>query len=176
MPGAGENRPALRNRINLTFDVDCRPQRRAIIKVSAEVPLTVPAILFDIPALLSRLPLAAFDKGQVTMQACNFSEPHEHFIKEESQPNAFAFAVFAHHVHAVVPITRADKRQTVLAKAAAPHDGPHTVIIQTGRLFRQTGKIVIRVLVRAYRAALNEVDGFIQYTGVAGVQDVAGGS
>src|SRR4030042_6564731 len=99
------------------------------------------------------------------MQACNLSEPHEHFIKEESQPNAFAFAVFAHHVHAVVPITRADKRQTVLAKADASHDGPHTVIVQTARLFRPSGKIVIRVLVRVYRAALDEVDGLIQYPG-----------
>src|SRR3990167_665413 len=176
IPGSGENRPALRYGINLAFGITRRTEWRAIIEVSAEVPLTIPAILLDIPAQLSRLPPAAFDKGQVAMQACNLSEPHEHFIKEEPQPNAFAFAVFAHHVHAVVPITRADKRQTVLAKAEAPHDSPHTVIIQTGRLFRRVGKIVIRVLVRVYRAALNEVDGFIQYTGVSGVQDVAGGS
>src|SRR3990170_7371221 len=119
IPGAGENRPALRNGINLAFGITRRTEWRAIIEVSAEVPLTIPAILLDIPAQLSRLSLAAFDKGQVTMQACNLSKPHEHFIKEESQPNAFAFAVFAHHVHAVVPITRADKRQTVLAKANA---------------------------------------------------------
>src|SRR3989337_369769 len=62
------------------------------------------------------------------------------------------------------------------AKAEASHDGPHTVIIQTGRLFRQAGKIVIRVFVCVYRAAFDEGDGFIQYPCVSGVQNVAGGS
>ena len=95
------------------------------------------------------------------MHACNLSELYEHFIKEEPQPNTFAYAFFPHNVHAVVPITRADERQAACAKADAPQDGTHTVIVQTGRLFRAAGKIVIRVLVRIYRAALDEVDGFI---------------
>src|SRR3990170_931118 len=176
IPGAGENRPALRNRINLAFGITRRTEWRAIIEKSAEVPRTIPAILLDIPAQLSRLPLAAFDKGQVTMQACNFSEPHEHVIKEEPQPNAFAFTVFTHHIHAVVPITRANERQAMLSKTKTLHDCLHTMIVQTGLLFRPDGKIIIRVLIGVYRAALNEVDGFIQYTGVSGVQDVAGGS
>jgi len=68
------------------------------------------------------------------------SEPHEHFIEEESQPYTFAFAVFAHNVHAVVPITRADERQAVYAKADASQDSPHTVIVQTGRLLRPSGR------------------------------------
>ena len=106
------------------------------------------------------------------MNKCNLSELYEHFIKEEPQPDAFALTVCAHHVHPVVPITRAHERQAVYTKADASQDGPHTVIVQTGRLFRPAGKIVIRVLVRIYRAALDEVDGFIQYSGVSGIQNV----
>src|SRR3990172_5462008 len=63
----------------------------------------------------------------------------------------------------------------MLAEAEASYDGPHTVIVQTGRLFRQAGKIVIRVFVCVYRAAFDEGDGFIQYPCVSGVQNVAGG-
>ena len=110
------------------------------------------------------------------MHSCNLSEPHEYFIKEESQPYAFALAMFTHPVHAVVPVTRADKRQAMLAEAEASHDGPHTVIIQTCCLFRQAGKIVIRVFVCVYLAAFDEVYRFIQHPGVSGAQDVAGDS
>ena len=92
------------------------------------------------------------------MHSCNLSEPHENFIKEESQPYAFTFAMLTHPVHAVVPVTGADKRQAMPAKAEASHDGPHTVIIHTGRLFRQDRKIVIRVFVCVYLAAFNEGD------------------
>ena len=46
---------------------------------------------------------------------------------------------------------------------------------KTGRFFRPAGQIVIRVLLRVYRAALEEVDGFIQHAGVPGAQDVAAG-
>ena len=92
------------------------------------------------------------------MHSCNLSEPHENFIKEESQPYAFSLAMFAHPVHAVVPVTGADKRQAMPAKAEASHDGPYTVVIQTGRLFRQSGEIVIRVFICVYRAAFDEGD------------------
>ena len=102
------------------------------------------------------------------MQACDLRKPHKHFIQEKSEPDAFALAVLAHQVHAVVPITRADERQAVLAAAEAPQNGPHTVIVQTCRFFRRAGKIVIRVLVRVDRAALDEADGFIQHPGVSG--------
>src|SRR5512144_2307683 len=100
-------------------------------------------------------------------------ELHEHFIKEKSEPNAFTLAVLAHQVHAIVPITRADERQAVLAAAKASQNGSHTVIVQTCRFFRRVGKIVIRVLVGVYRAALDEADGFIQHPGVSGIQNVA---
>ena len=110
------------------------------------------------------------------MHTCNLSELYEHFIKEEPQPDTFAFTVFAHKVHSVVPITRSDKRQTVLAESEAIEYGPHAMFVQGGYFVRPAGKIVIRVLISSYRAALDEADSFIQYAGVSGVQNVAGSS
>ena len=121
---------------------------------------------------MSRLFLAAFGEGDVTVHAGNLGEPHEHFIKEKSQPDAFAFAVFAHPVHAVVPVTGADERQAMLTKRETLQNGSHTVFVQTGRFFGPAGQIVIRVLLRVYRAAFDEVDGFIQHARVPCVQDV----
>ena len=47
---------------------------------------------------------------------------------------------------------------TPLGKAESSHYGPYTVVIQTGRLFRQSGEIVIRVFICVYRAAFDEGD------------------
>ena len=48
-----------------------------------------------------------------------------------------------------------------------------TVLVKTRRLFRAPGQIVIRVFIRVYRAALDEVDGLIQHAGVPCVQNIA---
>ena len=136
-------------------------QGRAVVEIGAAVPGAVPPVVFDMPAEPGRLVPAVFGKGLVAVNPRNLRKLGQHGIKEKSQPNAFAFTVFPHKVHAVVPITRADEWQAVFAKADASQDGPHTVIIQTGRLFRPSGKIVIRVLIRVYRAALDKVDSFI---------------
>ena len=71
-------------------------------------------MLLDILAHVSRLLLAALSEGQVTTQACNLRELHEHVIQEKPQPDALAFAFFADHIHAVVPVTGADEWEAVL--------------------------------------------------------------
>ena len=127
----------------------------------------------DIAAQLGRLSFTTLGKRHVAMGARNLSEAHEHFIQEKSQPHAFALAVFAHQVHAVVPVTGADERQAVLAEFEAVHDGSDTVFVKARRLFRAPGQIVVGVFIRAYRAALDEVDGLIQHAGVPCVQNIA---
>ena len=93
-------------------------------------------MLLDILAQLSRFALATFSEGQVTTQACHLRELHEHVIQEKSQPDAFASALFADHVHAVVPVTGADEREAVLPACEALQNGSHTVFVHTGRFFR----------------------------------------
>ncbi len=81
--------------------------------------------------------------------------------------------MFAHQVHAVVPVTGADERQTVRTEFEAVQDGSDTVLVKTRGLFRAPGQIVIRVFIGFYRAALEEVDGLIQHAGVPGGEDIA---
>ena len=109
------------------------------------------------------------------MRAGNLSEAHEHFIKEKSQPDAFAFALFAHQIHAVVPVTGAHERQAVLTEFETVQDGPDTVIVKTCRLFGAAGQIVIGIFIRVHRTACNEGNGLIQHAGVPGGEDIAAG-
>ena len=53
------------------------------------------------------------------MPTGHFGEPREHFIKEKPQPDAFAFAVLAYQVHAVIPVAGTNERQAVLTKSEA---------------------------------------------------------
>jgi hypothetical protein len=48
-----------------------------------------------------------FGEGDVSTRAGNLRELPEHIIQEKSQPDAFAFSLCAHHIHAVVPVSGA---------------------------------------------------------------------
>jgi len=96
-------------------------------------------MLLDIPAQITRFSPTAFGEGQITMQVCYFNETHEHFIEEKCEPDAFAFAVFPHHVHAVIPVTGADERQAMFPKSEAPQDSSDAVIVKAGLFFRPAG-------------------------------------
>ena len=80
-------------------------------------------------------------------------KPCEHFIKEESQPDALAFALFTHEVHAVIPVAGTHQEQAMRTHAETSQDGSDAIVIQTGGCFRPAGKIVIRVLLRFYLTA-----------------------
>ena len=97
----------------------------------------------------------------------------EHFTQEEGQPDAFAFAVPAHQIHAVVPVTGPDERQAVLAESESSVDGADTVLVQAGHFVGPLGQIVVGVVLCVDRAAFQEVNRFIQHAGVAGAQNVA---
>ena len=122
----------MRYRIDLAFRVTCRPQRCAIVEIGAPVPLAIPGVLLDILADMIGFRLAALAEGGVTMKAGYIGEPDEHVVKEESQPDAFAFAFFAHLIHTVVPVARAHQGQSVLAKLEALLNGSDAVFVQTG--------------------------------------------
>ncbi len=120
-----------------------------------------------------RLRLAALGEDRSSSHACHFRELHENVIQEKSQPDTFASALSADHVHPVVPVTGADERQAVLPACEAVQDGSHTMVVQTGRSVRSAGQIVIRVFLRVDRPAFDEVDRFIQHPGVTRAQDIA---
>ena len=61
----------------------------------------------------------------------------------------------------------------MLPQSEAPKDRPDAMVIETGRFFRPAGQIIIGVLFRAYRTAVDEMDGLIQYSGISRAQNVA---
>jgi hypothetical protein len=98
----------------------------------------------------------------------NLRELHKHAIKKKTQIDAFSLAMFARQVHAVVPATGADESYTIFTEGEPVQYGVNTVFIKTRRLFGALGQIIIRVLIRFYREAMDESDGLIQHPGVSG--------
>src|SRR5687767_10502433 len=47
-PCAGKDRPALRQGVDLALRVASRSERRAVVEISAAIPFSVPAVLFDV--------------------------------------------------------------------------------------------------------------------------------
>ena len=64
-PGARENRPALREQIDLALWTSSRTQRFAVVKVRTPVPLSVPGVLLDALAELRSLRLASLYESDV---------------------------------------------------------------------------------------------------------------
>ena len=86
------------------------PEQAYLLPPSVRDELGADHLCFFLRKLVSRLDLsrfaaAAFSKGRVAMHARNLSEAQQHVIEEEAQPDAFAFAVLADKVHAIVPVT-----------------------------------------------------------------------
>src|SRR5437764_1347894 len=134
---------------------------RSIVEVSPHVPVAVPSMLFDVAPQRGRLALTPFGRGHVAALAGKCTELSEHFIKKESQPNAFALPVHAHQVHAVIPISRAHQWQTMLSKMQPSKHRQHTMIVKATEFLRRPGKIVVRILVGLKLTAFDEMDGLV---------------
>ena len=106
---------------------------------------------------------AGFDQGR---------KPLEHHGEEPAQPDAFALAVDADAVHAVVPIAAAHQRQAVCAEAKAVVDRPEAVAEQILRKRGDGGQLVALVFVRLQRQRMQVGDSFVEDVGVAGGGDV----
>ncbi|KAF5056943.1 hypothetical protein DSECCO2_362150 [anaerobic digester metagenome] len=99
-----EDGPALGDGVDAAFVVFRRTQRRAVVEVRTAVPLSVPPVRFDVTAQFGCLLQALFGKRGVPVPAGQRGERDEHMMKEEAEPDALALAVFAHQIHAVVPV------------------------------------------------------------------------
>src|SRR5438093_1515172 len=111
------NNTSLPNRIDLKFGIGRLSKRGPVVEVRAPVPITVPGMLLDILSKLRRFVQATFREQGATTHMCYIREPQEHFMKKEPQPDAFAFAVLTHEVHAVVPVTGTHEWKTMFTKS-----------------------------------------------------------
>src|SRR5204862_3992744 len=63
--GAADHRPALRQRIDLAFEVCLRAERFAVVEIGAPIPLAVPRIFLDVFPQLLRLSQATLRETHV---------------------------------------------------------------------------------------------------------------
>ena len=68
---------------------------------------------------LHRFRLATVRERRVAAQARDFGEFSQHVTEEKAEPYAFAFAVPADQIHAVVPVAGTHQRQSVRAESQA---------------------------------------------------------
>src|SRR5437868_14039093 len=96
--GAADYRPALRQRIDLAFEVCLRTERFAVVEIGAPIPLSVPRIFLDVFLQLFRLGQATLRETRVLMPARQLRELPEHIVKKKGEPDTFAAAFFSHQV------------------------------------------------------------------------------
>jgi len=101
--------------------------------------------------------MTPFDKVRVAMKVCNPVNRMKNFIKKEPQPDAFAFTSVRPQVH---PVVQSPERSARAHSSEAIQIWPvHNVHITWLISSDEWRKIVIRVLIHAYRAAFDEADG-----------------
>jgi hypothetical protein len=89
-------------------------------------------------------------------RARQLGELGEHVVEEEGQPDALAASLVSHPVHAVIPVAAAYERQAVFAEPQSPLDRADAVFVERGRLLRAIRQVIVGLLVRLDRPALEE--------------------
>ncbi len=126
---AAQDRPALRQGIDLAFQIALRAEWFAIIEVSASVPLAVPAVLLDVFLQLPRLGYALAGKVDFIALPRQFGKPHQHVVKKESQPDTFTPSFFSDQIHSVIPVTAPNQRQAMGAESQPMFDRAHAMFV-----------------------------------------------
>src|SRR5262249_40040890 len=142
-------------------------QRFAAIEISAPIPLAIPTRLFRSFPQLRGLFLTKARKGLIAARSGQGRKLFQDIVKEEREPDAFAFTLVPDPIHPVVPITGTDEGQAVLAEAQGLLERAGAMFVQ-GRCFARTLWLVeITVFFRPDRAAFQERNLFVQHSGVA---------
>ncbi len=130
-------------------------------------------MLLEVAAQRGALRLAPLRERAVAARARDLGESLEHGAQEEAQPDALAAALDADAVHAVVPVARAHQRQAVRAESQPVLDRAHAMLVQARGLRGPAGQVVVRVVLRAHRPALEERGRLVEHRAVAGRLHVA---
>ena len=129
----------------------------------------------EIAPQLLRLGEAARGEARIAMGSRQAGELREHVVEEKAQPDALAAAFVADPVHAVVPIPAAHQRQAVRAEPQPVLDCAHAVVVEGGGGLGAIRQLVVRLLLRLDRAALQEADRLVEHARVGEAPDVTAG-
>ncbi len=92
--------------------------------------------------------------------------------QEPGEPHAFATPFDADPIHSIVPVADSDQRQPMFTSGARATERAQTVLVHSGRLLRDLGRIVHLVLMRLECSHLEKGHALIQHGGVASYRDV----
>ena len=134
---ARQDSPRLGNGIDAAFLALGRAKRCAIVKKSAAIPASIPAVLFKCGLKFLYPVTPGGGAFNVAAFVCNRSKGFQGREQEPAKPNAFAFSRFANAVHAVIPVAGADQRQAVGAMGQAAIKGAGAMLIQGGGFLGQ---------------------------------------
>jgi len=117
---AGERRPGLGVEVGPAFLVFLRADRIAKVAPPGEIPVAVPAMLFNrAENFCGAVDHFFFELRIVEKVAGHFREDVEAVVKRHRGPDAFAFAPFAHPVERIVPVALVREDETVHAQVFA---------------------------------------------------------
>ncbi|MNM49875.1 hypothetical protein D3C81_608920 [compost metagenome] len=171
----GQHRPALCQRVDAALLVARRAQQLAVVEPGAQVPAAVPGMLFQVFGQGGRLLAALQGEGAVAVAQGEAGERPQYLVTEETQPHAFAKALFADAVHAVIPVPAAHQRQAVGAILQGMPEGALAMLVQALDQVRLGGQVVIGLFTGIQRTPLQVADRFVQHRAVANKRHVAAG-
>ena len=154
--GAGEHRPALRDRIDLAFRVG-RPSRAACRRRNrrgdtTRRPSRAASMLRAQPSGLARAAFGERRRRRARAPARRTASARR--TGRSASQTLSPLPCCADQVHAVVPVAAAHQRQAVRAEAQAVLDRAHAVLVERRRLVRASRQVVVRLLVGIAPAGL----------------------
>src|SRR5665213_1420933 len=164
----GDHRPRLCDAIDLALGAGGRAQRRAIVKIAAPIPITVPAgcLKCGFQCCCGGEPLRTargFAAG-----ACEGTPGDERRVQYPAEPDTLAFAALANAVHAIVPVARAHQRQAAFTHSEAVVKRARAVLVKSGTLLGRLGQVVGVVLAGLQRATGQKRDHLIKDCRICG--------
>ena len=120
---------------------------RAVVEKGAQIPLAVPRVFFDGFGIGSCALAKFFGEFIFAARFAKRGEFVQHIAQEPRHPHAFAFAVHADAVEAIVPIAGANERQIVRAVSAAFFNGAAAMLKDRGALLGNLRLVVNLVFV-----------------------------
>ena len=132
--GTADDRPALRQRIDLAFGVGCGAEWLAVVEIGAAIPLAVPGMLLDV---LLQLPAWARQSSAKADRRAGAPSRRIGSAHRRGRTPARHFrpALLADQVHAVIPVAAAHQRQAMVTELQSVFDGPDTMFVEGGGFF-----------------------------------------
>jgi len=103
----------LSNRVDAAFVVRGGAERSSVIKVTAAVPVPVPTVSLESRLHIDGMCPPARRARQLAAPLREQREFAQRRVEEPAEPDTFALPAGTDPTHAVIPVARADQRQSV---------------------------------------------------------------